>query len=309
MSKKTKKTLGLVILISLVYGLVFFAFKIEFFPIVYGFILNLFIVFILMVYEKFSKDKVTFSDIRNKKDLEEETRIVLAHYEDLYKKYRDLLIAYEDLDKDLKDFYALWIHEIKTPIAENRLILAEDRPDIDLLIKNNKRIDGFVDILLGFIRGTSKTNDYIFKEVDIENLIKDIIREKSYDFIKKDITLDLKDLSYKTISDKKWLGFIISQALTNSLKYTIEGGKIKIYIKDKSLIIEDNGIGIKRSDLKRIFDMGYTGENGRVYGRSTGLGLYLSKKIAEDLNIGLKIDSKEGEFTKVILKFDKLTKL
>ena len=190
----------------------------------------------------------------------------------------------------------LWIHEIKTPIAENKLILADNQPDLDLLKKNNKRIEDYLNILLGFVRYNSKTNDYVFKEVRIEPIVKEIIREKSYDFISKKISLDVGNLGFMTVSDEKWLGFIIVQLLNNALKYTPEAGKIKVYFEKNFLIIEDNGIGIKTSDLPRIFEMGYTGENGRKLGSSTGLGLYLVKSIGGDLNLEIKIESEEGKF-------------
>ena len=124
------------------------------------------------------------------------------------------------------------------------------------------------------MRYNSKTNDYVFKEVRIEPIVKEIIREKSYDFISKKIRLDVGKLSFMTVSDEKWLGFILNQILNNALKYTSADGKIKIYFENKLLIIDDNGIGIKGADLPRVFEMGYTGENGRKLGSSTGLGLY-----------------------------------
>ncbi len=117
------------------------------------------------------------------------------------------------------------------------------------------------------------------------------------------------DLGFMTVSDEKWLGFIIGQLLNNALKYTPEAGKIKVYFEKNFLIIEDNGIGIKTSDLPRIFEMGYTGENGRKLGSSTGLGLYLVKSIGKDLNLDIKIESEEGKFTKIMINFPKLTKL
>src|SRR5699024_8946543 len=107
-------------------------------------------------------------------------RIILEELENLDKKYKDLLLAYNKMEGDMKDFYGLWVHEIKTPVAENKLILADNQPDLELLIKNNKRIEDYLNILLGFVRYNSKTNDYVFKEVRIEPLVKEIIREKSY---------------------------------------------------------------------------------------------------------------------------------
>lgn len=293
--------------VSLTYLLVFLSFDLEKFPIIYGFLINSFIFLVYFIYKYANKEKITFREVS--KNPSQREMIILDEYENLNKKYKDLLLAYNEIEGDLKEFYGLWIHEIKTPIAENKLILDDPNPDLDLLRKNNKRIEDYLNILLGFVRYNSKTNDYVFKEVRIDSVVKEIIREKSYDFISKKISLDMMDLEFKVVSDEKWIGFIICQLLNNALKYTPAGGKIKVYCENSSLIIEDNGIGIKQIDLPRVFEMGYTGENGRKFGSSTGLGLYLVKSIGKDLNLDIKIESKEGKFTKIIINFPKLTKL
>lgn len=306
---RNKKFIFIFLFISLVYLGVFRAFDLDIFPIYYGFLINVFAISLYFLYRSFTKKEKTFEDIKRDRNLDGDAKIILDEYYLLDKKYRSLLVEYDEMDTDLRDFYSLWIHEIKTPIAENRLLLAEDKPDIDLLIKNNKRIDNYINILLGFVRYNSKTNDYIFEDINIEKLVKDIVKEKSFDFISKNINLDLKDLSFMTVSDGKWLSFIISQVLNNSLKYCPDGGQVMIYFEGKNLVIEDTGLGIKKSDLPRVFEMGYTGENGRKLGSSTGLGLYLVDSISKDLNLAIRIESEEGEFTKFMIKFDKLTKL
>lgn len=305
--KENKVSFIFFFIISLTYLLVFLSFDLEKFPIIYGFMINSFIFLVYFIYKYINKEKITFIEIS--KNPSQREKIILDEYENLDKKYKDLLLAYNEIEGDLKDFYGLWIHEIKTPIAENKLILDDPNPDLDLLKKNNKRIEDYLNILLGFVRYNSKTNDYVFKEVRIDSVVKEIIREKSYDFISKKISLEVSNLDFKVVSDEKWLSFIIGQLLNNALKYTPAGGKIKVYCENNSLIIEDNGIGIKQIDLPRIFEMGYTGENGRKFGSSTGLGLYLVKSIGKDLNLDIKIESKEGKFTKIIINFPKLTKL
>ena len=307
--RENKRLLVFFAIITFIYSLIFLAFDLERFVIIYGLIINFFIILLFLLYDSQKEKENNFEKILRSKNLDRKAQIIADEYRFLDEKYKDLLIDYKDMEEATKNFYALWIHEIKTPLAENRLILAEENPDIDLLIKNNKRMEAYLDILLGFVRFSSKTNDYIFKETMIEPLVKNIIKDKSYDFISKNISLDLGDLSYKTITDAKWLSFIISQLINNSLKYTKNAGKIKIFFEDDSLIIEDNGIGIKKSDLARVFEMGYTGENGRAFGSSTGLGLYLVKSIGKDLNLSISIDSKEESYTKIAIKFDKLTKL
>lgn len=307
--RENKRLLIFFAIITFIYNLIFLAFNLQRFVIIYGLIINIFILLSFLLYDSQKEKENNFEKILRSKNLDYKAQLIADEYCFLDEKYKNLLVDYKDMEEATKNFYGLWIHEIKTPLAENRLILAEENPDIDLLIKNNKRMEAYLDILLGFVRFSSKTNDYIFKEVLIEPLVKNIIRDKSYDFISKNISLDLGDLSYKTITDGKWLSFIISQLINNSLKYSKDAGKIKIYFEALSLIIEDNGIGIKKSDLARVFEMGYTGENGRAFGSSTGLGLYLVKSIGKDLNLSVSIDSKEGSYTKIAIKFDKLTKL
>lgn len=305
--KENKVSFIFFFIISLTYILVFLTYDLEKFPIIYGALINIFIFLAYFIYKYANKEKITFREVT--KNPSQREKIILDELENIDKKYKDLLLAYNEIEGDLKDFYGLWIHEIKTPIAENKLILDDPNPDLDELRKNNKRIEDYLNILLGFVRYNSKTNDYIFKEVRIEPVVKEIIKEKSYDFISKKISLDVSNLDFKVVSDEKWLGFIICQLLNNSLKYTPSGGKIKVYLENKSLIIEDNGVGIIQADLPRVFEMGYTGENGRKLGSSTGLGLYLVKSIGKDLNLNIKIESEEGEFTKIIINFPKLTKL
>ena len=305
--KENKVSFIFFFIISLTYLIVFLSFDLEKFPIVYGFLINFFIFLAYFLYKYANKEEITFKKILENPNQREKK--IIDELENIDRKYKDLLLAYNDIEGDLKDFYGLWIHEIKTPIAENKLILADNQPDLELLRKNNKRIEDYLNILLGFVRFNSKTNDYIFKEVRIEPIVKEIIREKSYDFISKKISLDVGDLGFMTVSDEKWLGFIIGQILNNALKYTLEAGKIKVYFEKNFLIIEDNGIGIKDTDLPRVFEMGYTGENGRKLGSSTGLGLYLVKFIGKDLNLDIKIESEEGKFTKIMINFPKLTKL
>ena len=305
--KENKVSFVFFFVINITYLLVFISFSLEKFPIIYGFLINFFIFLAYFIYRYFNQAVPTFAEIS--KNPNQREKIILDEFYNLDKKYKKLILSYNKMEADIKDFYGLWIHEIKIPIAENKLILDDSEPDIDLIRKNNKRIEEYLNILLGFVRFNSKTNDYIFKEFGIEPLVKEIIREKSYDFISKKISLDLGKLSFRVVSDEKWLSFIIGQLLNNALKYTPAGGKIKIYFEKNFLIVEDDGIGIKSSDLPRVFEMGYTGENGRKLGSSTGLGLYLVKSIGNDLNLGIKIESKEGKFTKILISFPKLTKL
>lgn len=294
--KENKVSFIFFFIISLTYFIVFISFDLEKFPIIYGFLINSFIFLAYFLYKYAKQEEITFREVSKKPSQRE--KIILDEYDNLNKKYKDLLLSYNKIEGDLRDFYGLWIHEIKTPIAENKLILDEPNPNLGLLRENNKRIEDYLNILLGFVRFNSKTNDYIFKEIRIDPIVKEIIREKSYDFISKKISLEVGDLDVISVSDEKWLGFIIGQLLNNALKYTPVAGMVKVYFDNNFLIIEDNGIGIKDVDLPRVFEMGYTGENGRKLGSSTGLGLYLVKSIGRDLNLDIKSNQKKENLQK-----------
>ena len=145
----------------------------------------------------------------------------------------------------------------------------------------------------------------------LDRLVKEAVKKQAKTFINKKINIEIDNIDLVVTTDKKWLSFILDQVLSNALKYTSPGGRIKIYgsIEDKAqkLIIEDNGIGVKSEDLRRVFDKGFTGYNGRENYKSTGIGLYLSKKLARKLGHDISIESKYGEYTKIIIIFPKLS--
>lgn len=212
----------------------------------------------------------------------------------------------ENLDK-MNEFYTLWAHQIKTPIAAANLLI-EDEGSLDDLQLEILRIEDYVNVLLAYFRHHSYSTDYVFREVSLDDVIKSVIRKYSALFIKKGIILNYVQRDIKLITDEKWLGFIIEQILSNSLKYT-DKGEIEIRFSDDELIIRDTGIGIQESDLPRIFELGFTGFNGRIYSKSTGIGLNLVKSISDRLNIDVKVDSKISEFTEVRLKFENIFNL
>lgn len=212
----------------------------------------------------------------------------------LSKKY-----SHQDINryKELIDYYTIWVHQIKTPIAALKLILDENK---DLKAMSELiRIEEYVEMVLSYLKVLDRDSDYVFKEVDLDKIINENIKYFKSTFIYKKIKINYTKVEYKFLSDEKWLSFIIGQILSNSLKYTKANGEIKIYMQDNILYIEDNGIGIKSDDLPRIFDKGYSGSVGRTYKRATGIGLYLSKKIADILDIEIKITSTINEGTKV----------
>lgn len=242
------------------------------------------------------------------------------------KLYRDLLLKLHE-EYNLKvdifykekkaniDFINYWVHEIKTPIAASKLLLehSENKSKEELLEKLENEIcsiENFVNQSLYYSRTDSFSKDYFIDDINTDNLIKAIIKKHARIFIGKKIKIQLNNLDFIISSDKKWLSFIIEQIILNSLKYTGAEGTIKITgemnNKEKLIIVEDNGIGIKEEDLHRVFDKGFTGFNGRDNFKSTGIGLYLCKTLSEKLGHNITIESKFSEFTKVTLHFPKL---
>ena len=205
---------------------------------------------------------------------------------------------------DLLDYYTLWVHQIKTPIAASQLLVAEvtDRQLKQQLEQEIFKIDSYTNLVLQYLRLESFHDDLVLKQVQTEDLVKEIIRKYALFFIQKGLNVNLYDLDKEIVTDKKWLLVVIEQIISNSLKYTKEGG-LEIYMEGQELCIKDTGIGIKNSDVLRVFERGFSGYNGRLTQQSSGLGLYLSKKISEELGHQIRIESEVGKGTTVRIKF------
>lgn len=205
---------------------------------------------------------------------------------------------------DLLDYYTLWVHQIKTPIAASQLLVAEvdDRQLKQQLEQEIFKIDSYTNLVLQYLRLESFHDDLVLKKVQIEDLVKEIIRKYALFFIQKGLNVNLHDLDKEIVTDQKWLLVVIEQIISNSLKYTKEGG-LEIYMDGQELCIKDTGIGIKNSDVLRVFERGFSGYNGRLTQQSSGLGLYLSKKISEELGHQIRIESEVGTGTTVRIQF------
>lgn len=206
---------------------------------------------------------------------------------------------------DLMDYYTLWVHQIKTPIAASQL-LVQNIEDSDLRKQMEQelfKIDSYANLVLQYLRLESFHDDLVLKRVPLEELVKEVVRKYAIFFIQKGLTVDLHDLDVAVITDRKWLLVIIEQLLSNSLKYTSAGG-IEIYFDDQTLYIKDSGIGIKDSDILRVFERGFSGYNGHLTQQSSGLGLYLTKKIADQLGHQIHMTSQVGQGTTVAIHFE-----
>lgn len=206
----------------------------------------------------------------------------------------------------MTDYYTMWVHQIKTPIAAMSLIVQkmEDEETSLRLRSELTRIESYSAMALNYIRLNSETNDLNYSSFEVDDLVRETIKKMMSMFIAKDLSVDFSRTNSSIVSDRKWLMFIIEQLLSNAIKYQNKG-EIKIYGDNASLTIEDEGIGIAPEDLPRIMEKGYTGYNGHNEKHSTGLGLYLVKNSADMLNIDIKIESTPGVGTKVHLIWGK----
>ena len=203
--------------------------------------------------------------------------------------------------RDMEEYYTLWVHQIKTPIAAMSLLLQEeDTPENGELSMELFRIEQYVEMVLQYLRLDSPDHDLAFRSVDVDDCVRQAVRKYARSFIRKKIALDFQETGIEIVSDEKWLVFVLEQLLSNALKYT-KKGTIRIYGGNGFLYIEDTGIGIAPEDLPRIFEKGYTGYNGRRDKKSTGIGLYLCQEILKRLAHGITITSTLGEGTKVTL--------
>ncbi len=206
--------------------------------------------------------------------------------------------------QELEDYFTLWVHQIKLPIAAMKLLIeTEEVPDKKLLKSELLRINQYSDMVLAYLRMRSEETDYVFKTYELDELIRQAIRKFSTEFIRKKIRIDFKETHIQVLTDKKWLVFVLEQLLSNAIKYTNEG-VISIYGEKDTLYIEDTGIGIEASDLPRVFDKGFTGYNGRIDKKASGLGLYLCKNIMNKLSHQINIESQVNIGTKVILHLE-----
>ncbi|AVQ47533.1 sensor histidine kinase [Clostridium botulinum] len=216
---------------------------------------------------------------------------------------------YKDMQEDYREYIETWVHEIKTPIASTKLIIENNRNEVTNKIDfQMDRIEGFVEQVLYYSRSNNVSKDYIIKQINLDLVVRNVIKRNYRDFIHKKIKLDIKDIDEIVHSDGKWVEFIINQIIVNSIKYSnSKEPMISIYSTKKAnsvmLTIEDNGAGIIDKDINRVFEKGFTGENGRKFSKSTGMGLYLCEKLCSKLGLKIIIVSEVNKGTKVTLIF------
>ena len=239
-----------------------------------------------------------------------EANILEDAIRDIGKSMLENVNKYKYLQEDYKDFIELWIHEIKIPIATSKMIVENNKNEITARINEElDKIDNYTEQALFYARSNTVEKDYIVRKIQLKEIVNASILKNKAQLIQNKISIDTKNLDETVCTDSKWCIFIINQIIQNSIKYSKNADRqIEIYGERKKeniiLYIKDNGIGIKESEITRVFEKGFTGENGRITGKkSTGIGLYLCKKLCDKLCIGLELNSKKDEGTEVKLIF------
>ncbi|WP_408072591.1 sensor histidine kinase [Butyrivibrio sp. JL13D10] len=246
-------------------------------------------------------------------------------------------VRWEEM-REKEDFFALWAHQIKTPIAALKLLFQDEELSIGDCKRELFKIENYVSMALNYLRFEDMSGDMVLEKCQLEPLIKQVVKKFSTIFIYQHLTVELESLDREILTDEKWFSFVLEQILSNALKYTKEGG-IKIFARDIvcehelaidsdnidnsdshqeiissngiEIVIRDTGVGIKSEDLPRVFEKGYTGYNGRIDKKASGLGLYMCKGVCNKLGHKIRIESEEGRGTDVIITVtkDKLSNL
>ena len=224
------------------------------------------------------------------------------------KSMNDEILQYRTEAAGYREYIEMWIHEVKTPLAAAKLIL-EDHPSeiTEAMDEALQQINYYLEQALYYARSNSVEKDYLVKELNLKDMVQKAVRSNARIMISNKIKISMNNLDQKIFSDEKWLLFILNQIISNAVKYKKEDPQISFEARQSTnqifLEIRDNGIGIAAKDLPRVTDKGYTGTTGRNYEKSTGMGLYLCKKLCDKLQLSFKIESKEEEYTIVTIGF------
>ena len=214
--------------------------------------------------------------------------------------------------KDYKEYIELWIHEIKLPIAAGKMIIENNKSEVTESINEElDKIENYIEQALFYASSNTVEKDYYIKKVNLKEIVNSSIIKNKRNLIQNKINIDAHDINTIVYTDHKWCMFILSQIIQNAVKYSKEDSKkIEIYSEIKKentiLYIKDNGIGIRKGEITRVFEKGFTGENGRKRGqKATGIGLYLCKKLCNKLGLGLELNSEKDVGTEVKIVFPK----
>lgn len=241
-----------------------------------------------------------------------EGQILKNSLEQIDKSMLENVNKYKYMTEDYKEYIELWIHEIKIPIATSKMVIENNKNAITKSIDEElDKVENYIEQALFYARSNTVEKDYYIRKVVLKEIVNESIKKNKSSLIQEKISIDIHDLDIEVNTDNKWIVFILNQIIQNSIKYRKkENSVIEIYANQGKenviLYIKDNGIGIKQGEITRVFEKGFTGTNGRLSNKkSTGIGLYLCKKLCNKLGIGIELNSVQNEGTEVKLVFPK----
>ncbi len=242
-----------------------------------------------------------------------EGKILKGILQDTGKSMLENVNYYKNIQEDYKEYIELWIHEVKIPIAASKLIIENNKNEITKSIDEElDKVENYTEQALFYARSNAVEKDYIINKTNLKEIVNGAILKNKTTLLNEKVSIELTNLkSEEVYTDSKWAIFIVNQIIQNAIKYSKkEDKRIEISSKEKSdkviLYIKDNGIGIRKGEITRVFERGFTGENGRIIGqKSTGIGLYLCKKLCNKLGLGIELNSEKGEGTEVRIIFPK----
>lgn len=306
-----KKSITLWAVFSAVFALIFWLYKLPAAAVFYSVLICFFIgtVCIAVDFSGYKEKRRTLKRLLDEitltvDNLPQPQTAEETDYQNLIKTLFDFkqYLANEMNEKyaDMVDYYTLWAHQIKTPIAAMRLTLQSgEMSQSRELSEDLHRIEQYVEMVLCYLRLGSETNDFIIKEYDLDGIIRQAVRKFSSQFIRRKIKLVYEPVGVTVLTDEKWLLFVLEQVLSNALKYT-KAGEIEITLEaPKNVCIRDTGIGIAPEDINRIFEKGYTGYNGRTDKKASGIGLYLCRQVCGKLGHTITAKSQVGKGTEI----------
>ena len=311
------------ILILIFSGILLESLKVDSYPIIFIIFINFIGILIFHVYDYIKRRRYYNEVLRNLDALDKKYLISEVIEEPNFIDGKVLYSIIEQTDKSMndeisklklnisqyKEYIELWVHEVKTPIAACMLLIENNSSPVTESIEEEiRKIEDYIEQALFYARSNTMEKDYIIKKISLVNCINNSVKKNLNQLIANRIKINITDVEETVYSDSKWLEFILNQIISNSIKYRkTTNSEIKFYAKKNNqniiLTIEDNGIGMDEKDVLKAFDKGYTGTNGRKFTKSTGIGLYLCKKLCEKLGLKIKLESTLDEGTKVSILF------
>lgn len=242
-----------------------------------------------------------------------EGKILKSSLEQIDKSMLEHVNQYKYLQEDYKEYIELWIHEIKIPIATSKMVIENNKNEATKSIDEElDKVEDYIEQALFYARSNTVEKDYYIKESNLKDIVNESIKKNKSTLIQNKMLINIHDLDKTVHTDSKWIVFILNQMIQNSVKYKKQDNhsEIEIYSKQGKenvvLYIKDNGIGIKKGEITRVFEKGFTGTNGRLQNKkSTGIGLYLCKKLCDKLGISIELNSVLSKGTELRLVFPK----